>query len=119
MDKTGADKMTIREEILAEMEKFRTKLQDENYAKHVKGWNKTMQYHFNDINQHFYIKLVNGIPEQVVEGQIEKPEISYQMTADDYLALMRGEIKGLKLYNSGRLKIKASMPDILKLQKLE
>jgi len=31
---------------------------------------------------------------------------------------MRDEVKGLKLYNQGKLKIKAAMPDIIKLQKL-
>lgn len=111
--------MAIKEEILDELHKFMDRLLKEDYAKHVKGWNKTMQYYFPDTNEYYSIRLVNGVPQELVEGPTEKPEISYQMSSDDYLALSRGEIKGLKLYNSGRLKIKASMPDIIKLQKLE
>ncbi|MFW9921730.1 MAG: SCP2 sterol-binding domain-containing protein [Candidatus Thorarchaeota archaeon] len=111
--------MAAKEEIIEELQKFMTKLQNEEYSRHVRGWNKTMQYYFTDTNEYYSIKLVNGVPQGLSQGQVEKPEISYQMNSDDYLALSRGEIKGLKLYNSGRLKIKASMPDIIKLQKLE
>ncbi|NHJ03271.1 MAG: hypothetical protein EAX90_00445 [Candidatus Heimdallarchaeota archaeon] len=110
--------MATDEEILVEMKKLLEQLTSEKFAKHFKTWNKTMQYHFTDTNDYWYIKLVNGQPENPVKGKVEKPEISYQMTTTDYLALMRGEVKGLKLYNQGKLKIKATMPDILKLQKL-
>ncbi|MHA1124353.1 MAG: SCP2 sterol-binding domain-containing protein [Candidatus Heimdallarchaeota archaeon] len=106
------------EEIIAEMNKLREKMTSEKLAHHFKNWNKTMQYHFTDTDEYWYIKLVNGQPEEPVKGKVEKPEISYKMSTTDYFALMRNEVKGLKLYNSGRLKIKAAMPDILKLQKL-
>jgi len=110
--------MATDEEILVEMKKLLEQLTSKKFAKHFKTWNKTMQYHFTDTDDYWYIKLVNGQPENPVKGKVEKPEISYQMTTTDYLALMRGEVKGLKLYNQGKLKIKATMPDILKLQKL-
>ena len=110
--------MATDDEIIAEMNKLLDQLKSEKFARHFKTWNKTMQYHFTDTDDYWYIKLVNGQPENPVKGKVEKPEISYQMTTTDYLALMRGEIKGLKLYNQGKLKIKATMPDILKLQKL-
>jgi len=110
--------MTTDEEIIEEMNKVRAKMTSEKLARHFKNWNKTMQYYFTDTKEYWYIKLVNGQPEGPIKGKIEKPDISYEMSTDDYMALMHDEVKGLKLYNAGRLKIKASMPDILKLQKL-
>lgn len=110
--------MSLDEEIIAEMNKLREKITSEKFARHFKNWNKTMQYHFTDTDEYWYIKLVNGQPEEPVKGKVEKPEIGYQMTTTDYFALMRDEVKGLKLYNQGKLKIKAAMPDIIKLQKL-
>lgn len=110
--------MATKEEVLEEMNKFRSKIQEEKFARHFKKWNKTMQYHFTDTNEHYYIKLVDGIPEDVVEGQAEKPEISYSMSTDLFMQIQRGEISGLKAYNSGKLKVKASMSDLIKLQKL-
>ncbi len=111
--------MVTDEEIRAELNNFRSKITNEKLTRHFKKWNKTMQYHFTDIEEYWYIKLVNGFPEEPVKGQVEKPEISYKIATDDWLDLMHGKVKGLKLYNQGKIKIKASMPDIIKLQKLE
>ena len=110
--------MPTDEEIVAEMKKFFVKMTSEKFARHFKTWNKTMQYHFTDIDEYWYIKVIDGQPQDPVKGKVEKPEISYQMSTTDYFALMRDEVKGLKLYNQGKLKIKAAMPDIIKLQKL-
>lgn len=110
--------MVSDEEIINGLSNIKTRITDEKVAKHFKSWNKTMQYYFPDVDKYFHIKLVNGIPGEVIKGQAEKPEISYEMTTEDFFALNRGEISGLTLYNQKRLKIKASMPDIMKLQKL-
>ena len=77
-----------------------------------------MQYHFTDNDTYWYIRLVNGKPEEPKEGRLEQTEISYSMTTADFLSLMRGEVSGMKLYASGRLKAKASIADLMKLQKL-
>ncbi|MEA2070678.1 MAG: SCP2 sterol-binding domain-containing protein [Asgard group archaeon] len=114
----GKENMTSKEEIIEEMNKFREKMMQEKYAKHFQGWNKTMQYYFTDRDEKYYIELVNGKPKEPKEGEIEKPEISYKMSTDTFLSLMNGEISGMKAYTSGKLKVKASMPDLMKLQKL-
>jgi len=111
--------MVTDKEIIAEMNKVREKMTSDKLARHFKNWNKTMQYYFTDIEEYWYIKLVNGQPEEPVKGQVEKPQISYKIATSDWLDLMHGKVKGLKLYNQGKIKIKASMPDILKLQKLD
>jgi len=111
--------MVTDEEIIAEMNKVREKMTSDKLSRHFKNWNKTMQYFFTDTEEYWYIKLVNGQPEEPVKGQVEKPEISYKIATNDWLDLMHGEVKGLKLYNQGKIKIKAAMPDILKLQKLD
>ncbi len=110
--------MVTDEEIISEMNKVRAKLVDEKLARHFKTWNKTMQYFFTDTEEFWHIKLVNGQPEEPVKDKVENPEISYEMSTADFFSLMHGEISGLKLYNQKRLKIKAKMPDIIKLQKL-
>ncbi|HUT79931.1 MAG TPA: SCP2 sterol-binding domain-containing protein [Candidatus Bathyarchaeia archaeon] len=110
--------MVTDEEIIVEINKLRDKLTDENLAKHFKSWNKTMQYYFPDIDTYWHLTMVNGQPGEPIKGKYDNPEIGYEITTEDFFALNRGEISGLKLFNQKRLKIKASMPDILKLQKL-
>ena len=111
--------MANDEDIIIEMNKIREKMVDEKNSKHFKTWNKTMQYFFTDTEEYWYINLKDGQPEEAVKGKAEDPEIKYEISTEDFFALMRREISGLKLFNQKRLKIKASMPDILKLQKLD
>ncbi len=106
------------EEIIKEINVLRDKLTDENLAKHFKTWNKTMQYYFSDIDSYWHLRLTNGQPSDPIKGKYDNPEISYEITTSDFFALNRGEVSGLKLFNQKRLKVKAAMPDILKLQKL-
>ena len=110
--------MTTREDVEIELKKVYAKLRSDEFTKHFKGWNKTMQYHFTDDNTFWHIRLIDGKPEEPKEGQVEKPEIGYSMSSTDFLSLMRGEVSGMKLYTSGKLKVKASMGDLMKLQKL-
>jgi putative sterol carrier protein len=110
--------MASREEIITELENMRTKLISEQYARHFRKWNKTMQYFFTDTEEYYNIELVDGEPQPIKEEKIDNPEISYKMTTDVFLDIMRGELGGMKAYTTGKLKIKASMPDIMKLQKL-
>ncbi len=77
-----------------------------------------MQYHFTDTDEKWYIKLVDGKTDEPVKGEVEKAEISYKMSTETFLEVMRSKISGLKAYSSGKLKVKASMPDLMKLQKL-
>jgi alkyl sulfatase BDS1-like metallo-beta-lactamase superfamily hydrolase len=109
---------SLEDEIMAEMQKVVEKITSEKLARHFKGWNKTMQYYFTDTDEKYYIKLVNGIPEQPVKGEDPDAKIKYYMATEDYLAMQRGEVSPMKLYNQKKVKVKASMPDLLKLQKL-
>ena len=109
---------TLENEILIEMQKTIEKITSEKLARNFKGWNKTMQYYFTDTDEKYYIKLVNGIPEEPVKGEDPDAKIKYYMATQDFLAMQRGEVSPMKLYNQKRVKVKASMPDLLKLQKL-
>jgi hypothetical protein len=41
------------------------------------------------------------------------------MSSDTFLAITRKEITGMKAFTQKLVKVKASMPDLLKLQKLD
>ena len=43
----------------------------------------------------------------------------YSMSTETFLSLNRGEITGFKAYQQKKLKIKATMAETLKLQKLD
>ncbi len=108
------------EELAKILEEQRKKFEDPRVVGQFKGWNKTMQYHFTDTNEYWLIKLVNGAPQpaEKVPGPAEKPEIQYEMETETLKAMNTGELSGMAAFTSKKLKLKASMPDMMKLQSL-
>jgi putative sterol carrier protein len=116
MDESQVQELTVEQCI----EKFRLKFSDPRVVKDYKNWSgKVMQYHFTDTDQYYHIRFQDGLPLPAVKGKAEKADVSYEMSSEIFLAMSRKEISGLKAYAQGKVKVKAPMPDLLKLQKLD
>ncbi|MFX0005612.1 MAG: SCP2 sterol-binding domain-containing protein [Promethearchaeota archaeon] len=111
--------MVDKEELLKYLDEQSKKYTHEKVVKSFKNWNKILQYHFTDIDEYYNLKLVNGQPGPVVEGKIENPDIEYIMSTETFIALAKKEISGFKAYQQKKIKLKATMPEMLKLQKLD
>jgi len=111
--------MVNPDELMKTLDDQRKKYTHKDVVRHFKGWNKTLQYYFTDIDEYYVIELVDGNPKPVVKEKLENPDIMYSMSTETFLALNRGEITGFKAYQRGKLKIKATMREIMKLQKLD
>jgi hypothetical protein len=111
--------MVSKEELLDILDEQRNKYTHEKVASSFKNWNKTIQYHFTDREEYYSFKLVNGQPGPIVEEQIEEPDIEYTMSTETLISLINKEISGFKLYQQKKIKVKASMPELIKLQKLD
>jgi len=102
------------------LEGFRRKLMDPRVARDYRGWSgKVMQYHFPDTGAWWHIRFQDGLPLPAAEGRPEKADIHYEMSTATFLALTRKELSGLKAFAQGKVKVRAAMPDLLKLQKLD
>jgi len=102
------------------LELFRSKILDPRVVKDYKAWSgKVMQYHFTDTGAYYHIRFQDGLPQPAVKGKPEKADVTYEMSSQTFLAMSRKEISGLKAYAQGKVKVRASMPDLLKLQKLD
>jgi hypothetical protein len=102
------------------LETFRRKIMDPRVVRDYKGWSgKVMQYRFTDTGQYYHIRFQDGLPQPAVLGKPEKADITYEMSSAVFLAMSRKEISGLKAYALGKVKVRAPMPDLLKLQKLD
>jgi putative sterol carrier protein len=110
-----ADNATVMEILQIQRGRFT----HEKTASSFKGWNRTMQYHFPDIDLFVVLPVVDGVPGDLREGKAEDAEVSYEMSSDTFLAIHRKEITGMQAFMKKLVKVKASMPDLLKLQKLD
>lgn len=50
-------------------------------------------------------------------GAIEKPTVTFKMKANDYLALINGELNGAKAFLTRKLKVSGSLPMAQKMNK--
>ena len=111
--------MIARDELLDTIKGQAAKFTDERVSKAYKKWNKTVQYYFPDMDEYYKIVLKNGEPVEVAQGKSEKPDIQYEMTTDTFLEIVNKKLTGMKAYNQKKVKVKGSMPDLMKLQKLD
>jgi hypothetical protein len=107
-------------ELESTLEMFRLKFTDARVARDFKGWSaKTMQYLFTDSGEYYHIAFQDGVPAPAVRGKPGKADIQYELTTETFLAMARKEITGMKAYTQGKVKLRASVPDMLKLQKID
>ena len=102
--------------LIGEQHKFGAERVRHNFA----GWNKTMQYYFPDIDQHWVIRFVDGEaqPPEQLDGPARRPEIGYEMASWTLQAMAAGELSGEKAYFTRKLRMKSSFSDMMKLQSL-
>lgn len=107
------------QEAIDAMSKMMENFNTEKAKKTFRKWSKTMAFEFTDIGKTFYTNIEKGVPSDVVEGEPEG-KVHVRITTDSatWKGIMNGEIGGMKAYTSKKLKVKGSMPDLLKLQKL-
>ncbi|WP_457557865.1 SCP2 sterol-binding domain-containing protein [Candidatus Harpocratesius sp.] len=113
------EKSEKAETFLEILDRNRLKFIDPKVKKAFNTWNKVVQYYFTDTGEYWHFKLEKGIPGPLIQSKIEKPDILYEMSKDTFLAIDKKEISGMKAYSQKLVKVKAKMPDLLKLQKLD
>lgn len=110
--------MIERDECLKILESQRSRFLEEKNLKLFSGWNKTMQYFFPDTGRYYHFVLADGRPGPLIEDQAAHPEIEYRMDTDTFAAIAAKALDPVTAWKQGKVKLKAILPDMLKLQKL-
>ncbi len=110
--------MTTRKEVIDALEAAREKLLTEEAKKEFQGWTRIIQYHFKDTDEFWHFEVIDGTPRELVNAESEDAEVKFTMTEDTLLGLISGKINGMVAFTTGKVKVKASLKDISKLQKL-
>jgi hypothetical protein len=108
--------MATREQVLQSFETTRGRIREQ--ARHFRNWNKSMQYHFPDLDEDWFITLTSGEPGEPQQGVAQAAEIVYRMDSDTFVGIVDRSIPGLAAYKDGKVKLQASAMDMIKLQKL-
>jgi putative sterol carrier protein len=71
-----------------------------------------------DLGAAFHGRLADGRVHDLTDGDDPKAKIRLVIASDDLLDLVAGRLDAKRAFANGKLKIKASIFDLLKLQKL-
>ena len=106
----------VDEELLEGIKKMTSKLEDPAYQERFKGYDKTLQFIFEDTNN-YALKITESKCE-IIEGEIEEPDMVITTSSDIIIDIMDGELSPTKAFMGGKIKAKGPMKDMLKLQML-
>lgn len=99
------------------IEKFNGKAAtDENFQKELEGVTRTVLIRLRD-GTAYHFTLADMRIDAVVEGDAEAPDVTIDSDRETLEAIFRKEMGPMKAYATGRLKVKASLEDLLRLRK--
>jgi len=110
--------MAQKEEVVVALKGVKSKLESPALQPSFVDFTKTMQFNFPDLNISFLFRIENGVLREFSESSVEKPDISVTSSSDTLLAIMNKKMGAMSAYTTGKLKVRGSMKDLLKLQKL-
>jgi putative sterol carrier protein len=84
----------------------------------LKDFDRTLACRISDLDAAFNGRLAGGKVHDLADGDNPKAKIKLTIGSDDLLALVAGNLDAKRAFASGRLKINASVFDLLKLQRM-
>jgi putative sterol carrier protein len=110
--------MSSKQEIEDALNQVKLKFDDPKLKPRFVGYTKNMQFTFPDLNTTYVIKVNNGVVQAVSEESISTPDINVTIDSDTLIGIMNKTINPMTAYQTGKLKAKGNLTDLLKLQKL-
>ncbi|NHJ88119.1 MAG: hypothetical protein FK734_21820 [Asgard group archaeon] len=107
-----------REQVIKVLNETRQKFTLEQNIKTFQKWNKTFLYYFTDLDEYYYFVVEDGVPGELKEGKIEKPDVFYTVSGTVFIGMMHGHIDAFKAFRKKWVSVKAPVKDLIKLQKL-
>jgi putative sterol carrier protein len=82
------------------------------------GLNRSLSCHLTDLHVTFSGQLRDGHIHDIIMDSPERAQIRLTMTSDDLVALVDGKLHFASAWAKGRVRIEASMLDLLRMRSL-
>ena len=104
-------------DVMPHLEKIRAKFDDPTVQEKMKGYTKSIQFVFPDLSKTYLLSIQDGKNATLEEKALEKPEIAITWASDVFVGIQEKTVNPTTAFMSGKLKVKGSMDDLMKLQK--
>lgn len=105
-------------DVVPYMEKIRAKFDDPVTQEKMKGFTKTLQFVFTDLGKTYVLSITDGKSATVEEKTLEKPDMQVTWTSDTFTGIQDKTVNATTAFMSGKVKVKGSMNDMMKLQNI-
>ena len=110
--------MATKQEVLESLDGVRKRLEDPQIKQKFTAFKRDLQFNFNDIATTYVLSIAEDLTATLKEGSVEKPHVSIETDSNTFLGIRNKTVSATQAYMSGKIKVKGTMPDLLKLQKL-
>jgi putative sterol carrier protein len=104
-------------DVMPYLEKIRAKFDDPMVQEKMTGFTKSIQFVFPDLTKTYLMSIQNGKNATLEEKALEKPDIMITWSSEVFKGIQDKTVNPTTAFMSGKLKVKGSMDDLMKLQK--
>jgi len=110
--------MTTKKDIEDTLNLVKAKFDDPKLKPRFVGFTKNMQFTFPDLNTSYLLKVNNGVVQSLSEENMPTPDIHVTIDSTIFIDILSKKTNPMTAYQTGKLKAKGNLTDLLKLQKL-
>jgi len=110
--------MATIEECREALEKLAQKISSGSAEGRAPSLDRSLSCYIKDLDTGFHGRLAGGELRDIADGHDPSAKIKLTVSSDDLVALTDGELNFASAWASGRIKVDASVFDLLKLRQL-
>lgn len=100
------------------LEALKKRFEDPEVAKSLSGFTKTIVFEFPDLGVSYTFAVENGSLKSVEKAAAERADIRISMASSLFADIMNKRANPIREYQLGKITVKGSMSDLLKMRKL-
>jgi putative sterol carrier protein len=100
------------------LDRLAARLADREPARRKSGFNRSLGCRVRDLEVDFRGRFADGLLTDVEEGSNPRAQIRLTLASDDLVKLVDGQLKVASAWATGRMRVDASVRDILRLKSL-
>lgn len=104
-------------DVLPYLQKIQAKFDDPLVQEKMAGFSKTLQFVFPDLNETYLMTIKDGKTVTLEKKGMETPDMAITWTSDVFAGIQDKTVNPTNAFMMGKLKVKGSMEDLMKLQK--